>query len=138
VDTNAAPNNIRFADVESLIERPIDTLLLDCEGCVQHMMGELGPPIRRGQIRLILLEADMPKGVRSDCQSDCMDYDIFFDFLEHHGYVRVDMFNDCNTTRLGTQDWCGPWIWHYAFQLKQKTSVEHGDTSIDSITTEVR
>jgi FkbM family methyltransferase len=124
---NGRPNNVLFVDVEEALGSPIDTLLIDCEGCAQHLLDQIGPPIRSGQIKLILLEADMPTNQflrergksteGNDCRKGCMDYGAFFDVLMGSGFELVDEYNDCDLGRTGnTQgDWCGPWIWHYAW-----------------------
>merc|ERR1719326_1608699 len=98
-----------------------DTLLIDCEGCGQYMTNQIFPLVESGQVKLILLEADMPnKG--GDCTGPtCMDYAKFFKGLEDRGMEQVDKFNDCDKTRLGkwaADAWCGSWIDHYAFKRK--------------------
>ena len=113
-----------FAEVQNLLGSTINTILVDCEGCLPHVLGELKSPLENGQIRTILIEADMPKeGGRmkinnTDCQAECVDYDRFFDYLFSINYKEVDRFNDCDRSRshIPEGEWCGSWIWHYAFQ----------------------
>lgn len=113
-----------FAEVQKLLGSTINTILLDCEGCLPNVIGELKAPLENGSIRTILIEADMPKeGGRmkinnTDCQADCVDYDKFFDYLVSNNYKEMDRFNDCDRSRshIPEGEWCGSWIWHYAFQ----------------------
>jgi len=106
-------------EVESALGKKVDSLLIDCEGCAQDMMDQLGPVIESGQIKLLLIEGDMPVGAK-DCHSHCMDYKKFFAYLEKHGFEQVDKFNDCDIERTGAPKgkWCGKWIDHFAFKRK--------------------
>mmetsp|Transcript_1744 Transcript_1744/g.4915 ORF Transcript_1744/g.4915 Transcript_1744/m.4915 type:complete len:353 (-) Transcript_1744:94-1152(-) len=106
-------------EVESALGKKVDSLLIDCEGCAQDMMDQLGPVIESGQIKLLLIEGDMPVGAK-DCHSHCMDYKKFFAYLAKHGFEQVDKFNDCDIERTGAPKgkWCGKWIDHFAFQRK--------------------
>jgi len=105
-----------FDAVQKASGLKFDTLLIDCEGCAQDMMDQIGPKIQ-SQIKTIVIEADMPD-TGGDCTSHCMNYKKFFNFLEQSGFKQVDMFNDCDRTRSGAPEgtWCGPWINHYAFK----------------------
>jgi len=105
-----------FDEVQKAVGFKIDTLLIDCEGCAQDMMDQIGPAIRE-QIQLIVIEADMPD-VGGDCTKHCMNYPKFFKFLTDSGFQQVDKFNDCDHARSGApaETWCGDWIDHYAFK----------------------
>jgi len=111
-------------EVEKASGLKFDTLLIDCEGCAQDMMDQIGPKIQ-SQIKTIVIEADMPlrntpETQTSDCKKHCMDYVKFFSFLKTSGFEQVDEFNDCDTKRSGAPQgtWCGPWINHHAFRRK--------------------
>jgi len=106
----------KFDDIESALGLKVDTLLIDCEGCLPDLMEQIGPKLDH-QIDLILLEADMPTGA-PDCQGKCVDYSKFITFLIQHGFTMVDNFNDCDRAHHGAPAgmWCGPWIQHYAFR----------------------
>jgi len=106
-----------FDDVEKASGLKFDTLLIDCEGCAQDLMDQIGPKIQ-SQINLVVIEADMPDVAGSDCTSHCMDYNHFFAFLKDSGFEKVDEFNDCDRKRSEAPDktWCGTWINHYAFR----------------------
>lgn len=114
-----------FDQVQKATGLVFDTLLIDCEGCAQDMMDQIGPKIQ-SQINLIVIEADMPAGVGGDCTKHCMDYQKFFKFLNENGFEQVDMFNDCNHARSGApaDTWCGPWINHYAFKRRTATNTK--------------
>merc|ERR1719421_1152857 len=82
-----------FDEIEKASGLKIDTLLIDCEGCAQDMMDQLGPKIQ-DQIKLVLIEADMPDS-GGDCTKHCMNYKKFFKFLDDAGFEQIDEFNDC-------------------------------------------
>jgi len=109
-----------FSGVEKMLGSEINTLLIDCEGCIQHIFEEIKPAIDDGRIQTILLEADMPKNggsmniSGSDCQVECYDYDAFFAYLQAANFRISEKNNDCDHISPG--DWCGRWIWHYAFE----------------------
>jgi len=106
--------NYSIQDIKKAMHQTkIDTLLIDCEGCAQFMMDQIGPLIK-DEVKLILLEADMP--VEHD--QNGMDYTKFVNFLKENGFSVVDTFNDCDRTRSGApvESWCGKWIDHYAFR----------------------
>lgn len=109
-------DNYHLAEVEEALGITIDTLLIDCEGCAQQMMDEIGPKLK-SQINLVLLEADMGDD-GGDCRVNCMDYRKFIAYLADAGLHMVEKRNDCDRAWHGAPEgtWCGHWIWHYAFQ----------------------
>lgn len=112
---NVVPN-FHFDEIEDALGVKFDTLLIDCEGCGQFMMDQIGPKIKN-QIDLVLFEADMGMG-SPDCVDHCMDYSKFIQFLTDSGFEMVDKFNDCDRQRHGAPEgtWCGDYIDHYAFR----------------------
>merc|ERR1719428_1310167 len=86
-------------------------------------MDQISEPIKSGQIKLIIIEGDMPVGAK-DCKKNCMDYEKFFGFLTENGFEMVDKFNDCDRKRTGAAEgqWCGTWIDHFAWRLKGEGS----------------
>merc|ERR1719265_1551807 len=107
--------NFHFEEVERALGISIDTLLIDCEGCAQQMMDQIGPKIR-SQVNLILLEADMGND-GGDCVKNCMDYKKFIAFLEESGFETTEKFNDCDRKHKPGW-WCADWIYHYAFSRR--------------------
>ena len=81
-----------MADVERQTGLRFDTLLVDCEGCMRHMRDQIDPLIISGQVRRILLEADMPC---SHEKNNCMIYEPWFSFLRSHDFEMDVQVNDC-------------------------------------------
>lgn len=107
--------NFRIDEVEEALGLKIDTLLVDCEGCVALMLDDLAPKIRSGQINLVLLEAD--GAIEKDCTGECVDYEKLFTLLRDSGLEMVDKFNDCDEALHGLEkSWCNAQIEHYAFR----------------------
>lgn len=99
--------------VQRTLGLQVDTLLIDCEGCAPTVL-DLFPDLN--QIQLILLEADMPAGERTDCAFACVNYTQLIARIEAAGLALVDEFNDCDFQR--SSDKCFDWINHYAFKRK--------------------
>eukprot|EP00747_Dinoflagellata_sp_TGD_P033997 gnl/TRDRNA2_/TRDRNA2_136979_c0_seq4.p1 gnl/TRDRNA2_/TRDRNA2_136979_c0~~gnl/TRDRNA2_/TRDRNA2_136979_c0_seq4.p1 ORF type:complete len:325 (-),score=27.92 gnl/TRDRNA2_/TRDRNA2_136979_c0_seq4:340-1314(-) len=127
------PPVFSFEDAELLFDAKVDTLLIDCEGCAEYMMDQIGPKLK-SQIKLVLLEADMPSDHPEQCPNHCMDYHPFFTFLKDNGFSKVDQFNDCDFSRSGAPNgtWCGPWIEHYAFR-RDVVDAKHMDVRPHSV-----
>jgi len=82
--------NVPFEEVERQLGRPIDTLLVDCEGCINSLLeGQLY--ILRG-IRLILMEEDMYAFV---------DYVKVHHTLKKEGFERIWQIKDTYDRRPG-------------------------------------
>lgn len=98
---------------QAMGQTKIDTLLIDCEGCAQFMMDQIGPLIE-SDVKLVLLEADMPV----EHNKNGMNYTNFIDFMHQKGFSIVEKFNDCDHNKSGAPSnaWCGNWIEHYAFR----------------------
>lgn len=52
--------SVRLQAIESAIDRKIDALLIDCEGCIDNLLGEGAPGSEQllSQLRLLLIEQD--------------------------------------------------------------------------------
>lgn len=84
-------------------------------------MDQVGPRIESGQIKLVVLEADMAT-IASECTHDCVDYTKFEAFLSANGLDKVDAINDCEAQRYEAPE--GPMQNIYSAGLKIK-SVAH-------------
>lgn len=105
-----------------------DTLVVDCVGCLPEVLQEIEKyPELDKEIKLILLEADMPIAtpeIPSDCTKNCVDYGRpggdsgLIPTLEAKGFSVIEAFDDCDvgeglaTKKDGLR--CETWIWHYA------------------------
>ena len=72
-----------MAEAEQAYGLRFDTLLIDCEGCVNSFLKENHDALTN--IRLILLEADQPKTI---------DYRKVIANLAKHGFEVVDKFQE--------------------------------------------
>jgi len=102
--------NYSFKEVEQALGRPIDTLLIDCEGCIDSMMDQLGPIIKTN-INTIIVEQD-----------GAAKYNEFFSILEADGFERVEELNDCDKEKTGAPPkvWCGSRLQHSVFQRRRR------------------
>ena len=74
-----------------------DTVLVDCEGCITAFLADWEG--RLPQLRLVLIEADMPVDDACTTQQHCVNYGDVYMTLKAYGFVNVDSFNDCDFTR---------------------------------------
>lgn len=112
--------NFSFEEIEHVLGMTFDTMLIDCEGCIQNIMDVLRPKIQR-DINLLLLEADYPAGITK--HGDKMDYEPFKHFMTESGFDIVDSFNDCDQERYAphmNKLPCEDYIWHYVFLRRSK------------------
>lgn len=83
-DLQRAVPAIDYRSLEKQIGRQFDTLLIDCEGCIeQFFVGSTRRLLH--QLRLILMEEDVPHAV---------DYAKWHAKLRHHGFERVWRIRD--------------------------------------------
>ena len=92
--------HLTMAEAERVYGLRFDTLLIDCEGCVNSFLKE--NPDALTNIQLILLEADQPKTI---------DYRKVITTLAKHGFEVVDKFQEVDRPNK---------LWHYAFKRSQK------------------
>lgn len=79
MDTKRAVPNLSFTTLEQRIGRPFDTLLIDCEGCIDSFF--MGSNRRLlSQLTLILMEEDVPHVV---------DYRKWHARFRKHGFERI-------------------------------------------------
>ncbi|CAE7198541.1 unnamed protein product [Symbiodinium sp. CCMP2592] len=91
--------HLTMAEAEQAYGLRFDTLLIDCEGCVNSFLKENHDALTN--IRLILLEADQPKTI---------DYRKVIANLAKHGFEVVDKFQELDRPNK---------LWHYAFKRSQ-------------------
>lgn len=77
--TAHALKNINFFDLQQTLGVQFDTLLIDCEGCIEQFLAGDVARVLAG-IRTILIEND---------QSQLVDYDKWGGILQQHGFARV-------------------------------------------------
>ncbi len=82
--TRSVPN-LSFFDAEQKLGRPINALLIDCEGCIGTLLSEAAAPRILDGLDLILLEHDQPQYVG---------YGRFFDLFRHHGLEQIWLAQD--------------------------------------------
>lgn len=103
---------VSFEDVERQLGRPIDTLLIDCEGCIESLLeGQLH--ILRG-IRLILMEEDMYAFV---------DYNKWHRVFQRQGFQRIWQIHDTYDRRQN-----GKYAW-WSFKQVHSVWQRVGDAS---------
>mmetsp|Transcript_120952 Transcript_120952/g.353379 ORF Transcript_120952/g.353379 Transcript_120952/m.353379 type:complete len:294 (-) Transcript_120952:49-930(-) len=95
--------NYSFKDVEQALGQQVDTLLIDCEGCIDDMMDQLGPLIAT-RINTVIFERDG--------KANWTDFNAT---LEAAGLTMVDELNDCKSGKP-KGSWCSPRLMSYVFQ----------------------
>ena len=106
---------VAFEEVERQLGRPIDTLLIDCEGCIDSVLeGQLH--ILRG-VRLIILEQDMYASTS---------YKKWFAVLRREGFERTWQIHDTFDRRPeGKFAWWSTKMFHSVWQ---RVGVPRGST----------
>ena len=123
--SGSGKNSMLMADLEAQTGLKFDTLLVDCEGCMKRMRDQMDPYIVSGQIRRILLEADMPC---SHEKSNCMIYEPWFEFLHEHGFHEDVRVNDCWDVHLfdvHSTKWCQSKLNHSVWTRRGHHHHEH-------------
>ena len=82
-----AVENLSFDYVQRAIGRPLNALLIDCEGCIGSLLTPQDAPRILERTELILLEHDQPQAVVGGYQS-------YFDLFRAHGLHQVWLAQD--------------------------------------------
>ena len=93
--------HLSMREAEQTYGLRFDTLLIDCEGCINDFLKE--NPGALENVKLILLEADQPKTVK---------YPKVIANLARQGFEVVDSFQELDRPNK---------LWHYAFKRQQKS-----------------
>lgn len=112
---------LSFFDLQKKFDLNFDTLLIDCEGCVQNLLDQ--NPNMLANIDTILMEGDMGiyNGDKApDCGmrgggSSCINYNDVISRLEHEGFSLIETFKEGTATRQDKNDCC-PWLHHFALK----------------------
>merc|ERR1711968_19766 len=98
-----------LSELEQRFGLRVDTLLIDCEGCVEYSVEyNLG---LLDQVHTVLLEGDMgiySKKEAPDCGSKCVNYDLVMQRFQAEGFKIMEAF----TRKEG----CCPWIYYFALK----------------------
>jgi len=110
---------IDFQDVEACLGFRFDTLLIDCEGCIEFLLNE--SPRLFTNIKWIFMEGDMGiyKGSKApDCGSRCVSYDEVISKLQkQYSFDLIETFKEQQPGRESKKDCC-PWIHHFALRRR--------------------
>lgn len=109
-----------LSKLQSDMNMSFDTLLIDCEGCVEYFLQE-NPDVLK-QVSTILMEADqgMYKGDKAhDCGKYCVDYERVVETFTSAGFEIARTFQEGHGVRASSpiHDCC-PWIHHFVFRKK--------------------
>lgn len=99
--------SVTLKAVEAALGRRIDTLLINCDGCLQDMSHQIEPPIKSGQIKLLIVKEGKEE-----------DFEDFFNFLRKSDMEQIDKVNDCDADGLGkvNREGCVEDAYHYVFK----------------------
>lgn len=108
-----------WQEVELQFGVKLDTLLIDCEGCVLKFLDE--NPGLLEQVNTIVLEGDMGvyKGYRSPLEcppSSCVQYDGVIARLESSGFRVVESWREADVMPESEISWMLDNIWHFALK----------------------
>ena len=78
---------LRFRQVESMLGRHIDTLLLDCEGCIGTLLTDRDEGDILSGIKLVLMEHDSPSALGGG-------YGRYFDLFRRRGFEQIWLSQD--------------------------------------------
>lgn len=109
-DQNKRPLYYNYHELEQVIRLKFNTLLIDCEGCIEHIFltkdSSLNLGILLKEVKLIILEADNSNHKLSPCRSNCVDYEKWIAKFHEIGLNIVERVPDPKF----------PWIEHIVFQ----------------------
>jgi hypothetical protein len=113
-DLSHRPNYYNYLDLEKVVKLTFNTLLIDCEGCLQTLfLSKYSPeifPLKKilKNVNLILLEADNSLHRASPCVQSCVNYS---EWVEKFDEVGLDVVERVEDKRF-------PWIEHLVFQRR--------------------
>lgn len=107
---------ITFEDIQKRFKLIFDTMLIDCEGCINIFFDE-NPGALDG-IQTILLEADSGKynGYKDPTAKHPIDYDVVLNELKEKGFEIVEAFKEGEDGKGDCEPNCIPWMHHFALQ----------------------
>lgn len=113
-DAGRGPNLLKTSftlnEIQNITGLHLTALIIDCEGCLPFLFqGASSIRDALANIRVILMEGDMPKGA-PDCKHDCVDYIAWENKFADAGFTMIEK----------EQDKLFPWIYNYVFE-KQST-----------------
>jgi FkbM family methyltransferase len=109
-DASLRPNFYSYTELQRAVSLTFDTLLIDCEGCInQVFLTEAGrlediPTLLR-PVRTIIIEADNPLKDQSPCLRNCVNYTRWTETFLQMGFMLTML----------QQDKKFPWIDHMVF-----------------------
>lgn len=89
--------NFEWDAVEKASGMKFDTLVMDCEGCLEQVMDQIGPKLK-SQINTFVLEGDFDcefEGTPSQMKGECLSYEKTIDTMAKNGLKLVEKRNDC-------------------------------------------
>lgn len=96
--TEQVGNVYSIAEIESSIGKEVDTLLIDCEGCVDRILNHFRHKMYN--IKMIIMEADMSLKELGKKSKVAVDYNKIINKLEYFGFKAIRLLEDCGINSL--------------------------------------